>query len=155
MSVEWYCRLMGTEMGPYTSKQLIQMARSHQLTPDDSVRRGTDDNWVRALRVKGLFDDPAMSTIIMANLPPELEKLASRQQAAEASSAPKATTETWHYISEQGKIGPLSFQQLVAHCGHGDLKPTDRVWSSNSPKWCEARKVKGLEFGPATDVGDR
>ena len=51
MAVEWFCRLMGTEMGPYTSAQLIEMVKSHQLTPEDLVKRGADGQWIDALRL--------------------------------------------------------------------------------------------------------
>lgn len=147
MAAKWYCRVMGTEMGPLTSKELLQMAREHQISPDDSVRKGPDGKWARAERVKGLFDDPGMSTIIMSNLPPEMRPAETNSQPKTASPAPhEPASETWHYISEQGKVGPLSFDQLVAHSAHGNLKPSDRVWSTKSPKWCEAKKVKGLKF---------
>ena len=53
MATQWYCRLMGTELGPFTSKQLLEMARSHRLVPDDSVKKGADGMWVAAYRVKG------------------------------------------------------------------------------------------------------
>ena len=66
MATQWYCRLMGTELGPFTSKQLLEMARSHRLMPDDSVKQGAEGMWVAAHRVKRLFDDASASTIIMA-----------------------------------------------------------------------------------------
>ena len=53
---------------------------------------------------------------------------------------------SWHYISDHNKVGPLSFDQLVAHGRQGLLKPHCRVWSSKSPKWCEAKDVAGLVF---------
>lgn len=150
MANQWYCRLMGTELGPFTSKQLLEMARSHQITPDDSVRKGPDGSWVGAHRVKGLFEDAAASTIIMASLPPEVQKeLESRQQPAQAA-ATEPPRVTWHYISDHSKVGPLSFDQLTAHGRQGLLKPRDRVWSSKSPKWCEAKDVDGLEFGESS-----
>src|SRR5712672_2767639 len=74
MATQWYCRLMGTELGPFTSKQLLEMARSHRLMRDDSVKKGSDGMWVAAHRVKGLFDDVSASTIIMASLPPEVKR---------------------------------------------------------------------------------
>lgn len=154
MPVEWYCRLMGTDMGPFTSSQLIEMARSHQLTPQDFVKKGAGGNWVDAHRVKGLFDEDASSTIIMANLPPELKEAAAREQE-QAKDAPESEPrpDSWNYISDHNKIGPLSFAELIAHGERGLLKPTDRVWSSSAPKWREARNVKGLEFGRPTDEG--
>lgn len=147
MASQWYCRLMGTEMGPLTSKQLLEMARSHQITPNDSVRKGPDGSWVEASRVKGLFEDPGASTIIMSKLPPEvLAQLHSKQPAEQPPPEPVEQAETWHYISDEGKTGPLSFDELVAHGRQGLLKPKSRVWSSTSPKWCHAREVDGIEF---------
>jgi hypothetical protein len=146
MASEWYCRLMGTELGPFTSKQLLEMARQHRITPDDSVRKGSDGDWVGAHRVKGLFEDTGASTIIMAHLPPDVQQ--ALENAREESPAPAGPpVVTWHYISDHNKVGPLSFDELVAHGKQGLLKPHCRVWSSKSPKWCEAKDVAGLVFG--------
>ncbi|HEX6961241.1 MAG TPA: DUF4339 domain-containing protein [Lacipirellula sp.] len=158
MATQWYCRLMGTELGPFTSKQLLEMARSHQLMPDDAVKKEADGMWVAAHRVKGLFDDPAASSIIMASLPPEVQHaLESKQHAhADEGTAPAATLESrpikWYYISDHHKVGPLSFDELAAHGRQGLLKPHSRVWSSKSPKWCEAKDVEGLALGPSTEA---
>jgi hypothetical protein len=147
MATEWYCRLMGTELGPFNSKQLLEMARSHQLMPDDSVKKEADGAWVGAHRVKGLFDDPASSTIIMASLPPEVQQaLDSKQQPINEAARPEPRHIKWYYISDQHKIGPLSFDELVTHGRDGLVKPKSRVWSSKSPKWCEAKDVEGLAF---------
>lgn len=147
MATQWYCRLMGTEMGPFSSKQLLEMAKSHKITPDDSVKKGADGNWVDAHRVKGLFEDLSASTIIMASLPPDVQsELDRRRQESEAVAEPKPSAVTWHYISDEAKVGPLTFNELVVHGKQGKLKPHNRVWSSKSPKWCEAQAVAGLDF---------
>lgn len=156
MASQWYCRLMGTEMGPFTSKELLEMAQTHKVTPEDWVKKGADGKWVEAHRVKGLFDDTSSSTIIMAKLPPDVQQALEAKQSAARSSArppdadPTPTDEpgavTWHYISSDGHVGPLSFETLIAHSRQGLVKPKSRVWSSASPKWCEARDVEGLEF---------
>lgn len=145
MATEWYCRLMGAELGPFTSKQLLEMARSHQITPDDSVKKGPDGAWVGAHRVRGLFEDLSASTIIMASLPPEVKAALEQKDKADAAAQEPAHV-TWHYISDHKKVGPLEFDQLIAHGAQGLLKPHDRVWSSTSPKWCEAKDVDGLAF---------
>ena len=146
MAVEWFCRLMGTEMGPYTSAQLIEMVKSHQLTPEDLVKRGADGQWIDAHRVKGLFDDAASSSIIRAQLPPEVRKAAHDREQEAPAKPPKPARVDWYYISNHNKVGPLTFEDLVTHGLRGLIRPSDRVWSSKSPKWCEARKVKGLSL---------
>jgi hypothetical protein len=97
--------------------------------------------------VKGLFDDASASTIIMASLPSEVKQaLESKQETA----APEPRPFNWYYISDKNKVGPLSFDELVAHGREGLIKPDSRVWSSKSPKWCEAKDVEGLVFGQPT-----
>ena len=155
MATQWYCRLMGSELGPFTSKQLLEMARSHQLMPDDAVKKEADGMWVAAHRVKGLFDDPAASSIIMASLPPEVQHaLDSKSHAHADDGLPPAESRSikWYYISDHHKVGPLSFDELAAHGRQGLVKPHSRVWSSKSPKWCEAKDVEGLAFGEEAEA---
>src|SRR3954447_19094896 len=153
MATQWYCQLMGTELGPFTSKQLLEMVRSHRLMPDDSVKKGTDGMWVAAHRVKGLFDDASTSTIIMASLPPEVKQaLESKQQTTTEAAASEPRAIKWYCISDQNKVGPLSFDELVVHGRQGLVKPESRVWSSTSPKWCVAKDVEGLGFGQSTEA---
>ena len=152
MATQWYCRLMGTELGPFTSKQLLEMARSHRLMPDDSVKKEADGMWVAAHRVKGLFDDASASTIIMASLPQEVKQaLECKQETTTETAAPEPRPFNWYYISDQNKVGPLSFDELVARGREGLVKPESRVWSSTSPKWCEAKDIEGLVFGQPTE----
>ena len=151
MATQWYCQLMGTELGPFTSKQLLEMARNHRLMPDDSVKKGAGGMWVAAHRVQGLFDDASASTIIMASLPPEVKQALESKETRREAAVPKPHAITWYYISDHNKIGPLSFDELVAHGRRGLVKPESRVWSSKSPKWCEAKTVKGLILGQPTE----
>ena len=107
--------------------------------------------WVAAHHVKGLFDDASASTIIMASLPPEVKQAReSKQKTTKETAAPKPRPFSWYYISDQNKVGPLSFDELVARGREGLVKPDSRVWSSKSPKWCEAKDVEGLVFGQPT-----
>ena len=115
MASQWYCRLMGTELGPFTSKQLLEMASCPRLTPDDSVKKGADGMWVAAHRVKGLFDDASASTIIIASLPPEVKQaLESKRERTREAAALEPRPIKWYYISVQNKVGPLDFDELVA-----------------------------------------
>lgn len=148
MPVEWYCRLMGAEMGPLTAAQLLEMAHSHQLTPEDLVRRGADGEWVAGYRVTGLFDEQARRRTVSASPPPAAAKVPEQEpESVRPGAATGAAPETqWFYISEGTKYGPLTFAVLQERCRSGQIRATDRVWSSSTPKWAEARRIEGLHF---------
>ncbi|MDO4583775.1 MAG: DUF4339 domain-containing protein [Planctomycetia bacterium] len=55
MAVHWFYKLGNQEIGPLTSQQLKQLADEKRLNPGDPVRRDTDERWVPASSVKGLF----------------------------------------------------------------------------------------------------
>ena len=55
MAPRWFCNLAGSELGPLSPSQLKKLAATGRLRKDDFVRKGTDGEWVRAGRVKGLF----------------------------------------------------------------------------------------------------
>ena len=81
------------------------------------------------------------------------EKEAARQQEqAQQPPAAEPPPVHWFYISEKGKVGPMSFADLATHARDGLLKPGDRVWSSKSPKWSQAQNVEGLNFGPVSNL---
>jgi hypothetical protein len=43
--------------GPFTSKQLRELASSGKLSPDDQIREESDSKWRPASKFKGLFDN--------------------------------------------------------------------------------------------------
>ncbi|MBI3465074.1 MAG: DUF4339 domain-containing protein [Planctomycetes bacterium] len=55
MATEWYCKIADFEDGPFSSKELVEMALAGQISPDSQVRKGSAGKWVSARRVKGLF----------------------------------------------------------------------------------------------------
>ena len=63
MAVQWYYKMAGKEIGPFTSQELKQLADEKRITPNDPVRRDTDKDWTLAKNVKGLF--PAAGAIPM------------------------------------------------------------------------------------------
>ena len=55
MAKQWYRKVMGTEIGPLTSQEILELARSGHLAPEDPIRLEGSDRWVSAVNVKGLF----------------------------------------------------------------------------------------------------
>lgn len=59
MATEWFCRIRGQLRGPLSPQDLKALATAGQLAPDSLVRQGTAGAWVKAGRVKGLFQSGA------------------------------------------------------------------------------------------------
>ena len=75
MPSQWYCKVMDVEIGPLTSQQLRQMAQQKRIKLDDLVRKGDTGSWVRADKVRGLFD--AQEAPITATVVPERKGLST------------------------------------------------------------------------------
>jgi hypothetical protein len=55
----WFYRLMGDDIGPISTDQLVTLAEKGTVTPDTLVKKGGSD-WVAAGKVRGLFDVPPL-----------------------------------------------------------------------------------------------
>lgn len=153
MAVEWFCQVMGSEVGPLTQLQLIDMVRHHQITPEDLVRRG-GSQWVPAFEVKGLFEAAAKPPPEEpAPKPPVEEKTEAKpaakpkpvDEAVAAISATSRSATDWFCIASGEKRGPLCFDELQALAKQGTLRGRDRVWRGAWPKYQTAAEVDGLE----------
>ena len=51
---EWYYRILGEEIGPLSSKALLEKVRTGVIAVDTEVRKGSS-NWSPAGDVEGLF----------------------------------------------------------------------------------------------------
>ena len=162
MAVEWFCRVMGSEVGPMDQQQLVHMVRSHQLNPEDLVRRG-ESHWVPAFEVKGLFDAAAKPDTPQEQPPDEPDTTApvppqsgtqTRVDAghvhttdSETDNEPSASPDEfddWFCIASGEKQGPMSFGELKALVQSGELRDKDRVWRGAAPKFKRAGEVTGL-----------
>jgi hypothetical protein len=157
MHVEWYCRLMGAELGPFSGAQLLDMARKHRVTPEDLVKKGTFGEWVPAYRVKGLFVEADMATSIPVGVPTMQRQNhsgpATTAEPPRQSRIDPPKRDEWFFISAGQKFGPMPFERLQEQISAGRLHAHDRVWSTAAPKWCEAHRVRGLTFDRAAGTG--
>lgn len=55
MATEWYYRIMNDEIGPLSSRQLLEKVRTGQIKHDTPIRKD-DSQWVVASQVSGLLD---------------------------------------------------------------------------------------------------
>jgi hypothetical protein len=54
----WFYEVMGKQIGPVSSADLLALAQRGTVTYDTPIRKGPDGNWVSAKRVQGLFPAP-------------------------------------------------------------------------------------------------
>lgn len=59
---EWYCQIDDKTIGPFSSNQLIELVRSHQLMAHHRVRKGADGKWFAAKSISGLFQQKPAKT---------------------------------------------------------------------------------------------
>ena len=55
MASQWFCRVLGQEIGPVSFREMAEMVRARTLKKDDPVRREGTSQWTRAGEVIGLF----------------------------------------------------------------------------------------------------
>lgn len=169
MKVEWFCQVMGSEVGPLTQFELIEMVRLQKITPEDLVKRN-DSPWVAAFEVKGLFAaaakaaEASKSGILQKKkaspqdveqpTPSSVEPIESTEEGstedrsvAEPKQSHDPNGSDWFCIASGEKQGPIGFAELQALMADGRLRRTDRVWRSSSPKFRRASEIKGLGAG--------
>ena len=57
MASQWFCQVMGKQVGPVSSIGLRNLAKQGTISPETLVRKAPDDEWVPAKRVQGLFSN--------------------------------------------------------------------------------------------------
>jgi len=134
------------------------MARKHRVTPEDLVKKGAFGEWVPAYRVKGLFGDAPVGTSIPVSVPAgaTVQYQNHSSPVAEAGRVQRVDSpkrDEWFFIAAGQKFGPMPFERLQEQISAGRLHATDRVWSTAAPKWCEARRVRGLTFDRVAGTG--
>ena len=72
MASQWFCKILGREMGPVTFRDLADMVRAGTLTEEDPVRRKGAHEWTAAREVIGLFRAAEQEPVEEAP-PPEAE----------------------------------------------------------------------------------
>lgn len=131
MASQWFCRVLGQEMGPLTFQGLVQMVHSGTLTEDDPVRRMESNEWTAAREVIGLFR-------------------AARQQPAEAEPAqgPGAPDTTEDPSPKSRRIGKRELTW-----GGGGLVLLLAIlavwgwWATRTPRFpkSEAREIRPVD----------
>lgn len=131
----WFCKIDGSVRGSLSAKELRDLARSGKLKPNDPVRRGDRDKWVRADRVKGLFEiagvnTPQQNASIVKATDGKSEEIHTAvivpEHEASANSRQQSLDRT-HGQREAERAGLFTAEVVT------DRKPIPRVTASNGP----------------------
>lgn len=130
---EWYCRVLGQELGPMLFDELESMAKSGALNADDEVRHGAEP-WARADRTRGLkFSKPVT--------------VAATSHDRSATYVPfgdDAKRKEWYYEILGQEMGPISFQEMLKAVGAGTLAFEDKARKGKAGAWNLVMDVPGL-----------
>jgi GYF domain 2 len=147
MSTQWYCKIMGEEWGPMSSRELMAVARRRRLTRDDLVRRGSQGIWVRAENVNGLFNSaPTAPTATSDNMAVSPLWPVPAKRSVQSNRLPQ-------YWLMRGNIvvGPVSADRVRQLAAEGQLQP-EHLITRDRCRWVSAARVKGLTFGVSPNV---
>ena len=119
MSKAWYYEVMGSELGPISSSDMIDKAQRGQIQPDTRVRSGLDGKWQFAERVKGLLPPPPPPVAIpvkpvVAEVTPSS---APRSQTMPLSESPRPASDddkTYHFTGDSSQNPASLFPKAAA-----------------------------------------
>ncbi len=132
---EWYCQVLGQELGPMMFEELQQMAKSGALHADDEVRHGDSDPWAKGDRVRGLKFPKAAT----AKVTPAHDRTSTLVPFGDA-----AKKREWFYEIVGQQMGPISFTEMAKAVSSGTLKLEDRARRGKSGAWTLVMDVPGL-----------
>ena len=133
MSAEWYYQSEGKGIGPVSSSVLRQKASSGEVEPNSLVRRGRNGHWVRAQRVKGLFNAVEQSPA-SGNLPacPVTVRAPALVESSRAPAKSAVTDPTQITATPLPMANPRS--AIEQHTSSAALSPTTR-WKPGRLSW--------------------
>ncbi|MGC1274872.1 MAG: GYF domain-containing protein [Planctomycetaceae bacterium] len=124
MGEQWYCMVVGQEVGPVTSEDLLTMLEQGQIDADDPVRAGTSGDW---RPFKEAFD---LAGGVTASAPTET--------TASVSEA------TWFCRMLDSEFGPYTLAEVRELADQEQLAPDDELREGTAGPWMQAAKVPGL-----------
>ena len=147
---EWYCQILGQELGPLTFDELLHFAESGELSADDQVRFHATGKWRRVGSMGRLVSvlpyqnssvtrvgkkKPAAKAAVEAPAP------VAQPAAPQTTYAPAASEPAWFAWIRGVEYGPSSLLQLQQYLASGQLSATDFVKYGMTGAWCPPSTV--------------
>jgi hypothetical protein len=163
MASQWFCKVLGQEVGPVNFPDMAEMVRNGTLKENDPVRRDGTSQWTRAQEVIGLFRaaerQKAEPVTSKAQAKPERVSPPRAGQADERSAEPARRIHRRHVLLAGGAVLVLVLlttavsvwrsrrSERFPEPQEGKPRPLDQMivnWRPPPPDECS---VPGLEKG--------
>lgn len=110
---QWYCKVVGQEVGPISSDDLFEMFERGQIDRTDDVRQGKTGMWRP-------FDD------------------AFSERFSGESNVATAVQPTWYFRTLGEEFGPYTIDELKEFIAQGQLSRKDKVREGLIGNWSRA-----------------
>jgi TM2 domain-containing membrane protein YozV len=141
----YYVRMQGRSLGPYTLDRIRQMVRKGQVGRVHEI--STDgESWAPSNSFPEIFERPAEPAATAA-----VATATAAQQTAQVVAAPPAEPR-WYYTVNGAQQGPIARVQLLSLIQGGTLSATDYVFREGTSDWTQAGNVAELASAFATNV---
>ena len=148
---QWYVRMRGRVLGPFSPSQLASLRDRGRLTDDHELSQDRR-SWMRASEMPGVFALSAQREPQPARAV-ELEWPVSSspgEAPAPARISPAAQVEAqWFVARGTSHQGPMTHADVQRMISAGDLGADSLVWKQGMPAWQPAAQVHEFRFEAA------
>ena len=123
-AAEWYYKLLGQEMGPVTTEEIIQQIKNGSLQGQDTIRFERGGAWQT-------LDQTSQFAVIVAQMQPQPE---------------------WYCRVLGQVLGPMAFDELQLMAKSRSLNTDDEVRHGTTEPWAKADRTRGLKFPKAAVI---
>jgi GYF domain 2/Domain of unknown function (DUF4190) len=150
---QWYVRMRGRVLGPFSPSQLASLRHRGRLTEDHELSQDRR-SWIKAAEMPGAF---AKSAETQSQPQPHLQPtravelewpvLSVVDEPAPAQVSPAAPVEVqWFVARGDSHQGPMSRADVERMINTGELGPSSLVWKQGMPTWQPAAQVNEFRF---------
>lgn len=123
-AAEWYYKLLGQEMGPVTTDEIIQQIKDGSLQGQDTIRFEREGSWQT-------LEKTSQFAAIVSQMQPQPE---------------------WYCRVLGQVLGPMTFEELQRMAKSRSLNTDDEVRLGTTEPWAKADRTRGLKFPKAAAV---
>ena len=150
MASQWYCRVLGQEVGPVGFPEMAEMIRAGTLKENDQVRRKGTTEWIAARDVIGLFraakTQPAPKTPAAAK--PQPPRAPDKPAAQQKPAAPRRRMGKRQVLAGAGVV--IALLAVVVLVSAWRSRQRERF---PEPLASKPRPGESLENAPVTTPG--